>query len=49
MDEQAYDHCVSAVGLMHILIAFMGGLNALLTTWLTLRARRRDKREANGN
>lgn len=31
---------------VHTVIALFTGLNALLTTWLTLRARGRDKKEA---
>ena len=32
--------------MVHAVIAVFTGLNALLTTWLTLRARGRDKKEA---
>lgn len=34
---------------VHIIAAVFIGLNMLLTTWLTLRAKRRDKKEANGD
>lgn len=34
---------------VHAIAAVFIGLNTLLTTWLTLRAKRRDKKEANGH
>ena len=34
---------------VHIIIVSFVGLNTMLTTWLTLRARGRDKKEAEHN
>lgn len=36
-------------GVVHLVIACFSGLNALLVTYLTLRARAKDKKEAERN
>lgn len=41
------DHAACQLGIAwaHAIIGLLGAVNAVLTTWLTVRARRRDKKE----
>lgn len=41
--------CSTGVAWMHVAIAFITGWTTVLTTWLTVRAVHKDKKEANGN
>lgn len=47
MDQVAIGPCQTGVQPIQIILAIFTGFNMLLTTWLTMRARRKDV-EANG-
>ena len=49
MDPTHLIPCGQGGLVVHVIIVTFIGLNTLLTTWLTLRAHKRDKKEAKEN
>lgn len=45
MDQQVSNELPALCHAYHIIIVSLAGLNTLLTTWLTLRAKRKDNEE----
>lgn len=41
--------CGNTSSMVHIVIAALSGATTVLTTWLTVRAKRKDRAEANGS
>jgi hypothetical protein len=46
MEIQQIGGCQNGVMWAHLVIGLMTGANTLLATWLSMRARKRDKKEA---
>jgi len=46
MDQVGHPCVIDPMMVVHYIAAVFIGFNTLLTTWLTLRAKRRDKKEA---
>lgn len=48
MEPNLSGPCESGEFYIRAMMMFFIGMNTMLTTWLTLRAKKRDKKEANG-